>query len=53
MLRELIDMVLVDPADRALFEFLGNRRENPDDEASPVTIPRLFFILSGGAAGGD
>jgi hypothetical protein len=46
-------MVLVDPADRALFEFLGNRRENPYDEASPVTIPRLFFILSGGAAGGD
>jgi hypothetical protein len=43
MLRELIDMVLVDPADRALFEFLGNRRENPDDEASPVTIPPIIF----------
>jgi hypothetical protein len=43
MLRELIDMVLVDPADRALFEFLGNRRENPDDEASPVTIPDFFL----------
>ena len=26
MLRELIDMVVVDPDDRALFEFLGNRR---------------------------
>ena len=25
MLRELIDMVLVDPDDRALFEFLGPR----------------------------
>jgi hypothetical protein len=48
MLRELIDMVLVDPDDRALFEFLGNRRERPDDEASPVTIPRFFPILSGG-----
>ena len=28
-------------------------REKPDDEASPVTIPRFFPILSGGAAGGD
>ena len=40
--------------DRALFEFLGNRREKPDDdEASPVTIPRFFPILSGGAASAD
>jgi hypothetical protein len=54
MLRELIDMVVVDLDDRALFEFLGNRREKPDDdEASPVTIPRFFPILSGGAVGGD
>jgi|HubBroStandDraft_2_1064218.scaffolds.fasta_scaffold1195554_2 hypothetical protein len=54
MLRELIDMVVVDPDDRALFEFLGNRREKPDDdEASPVTIPRFFPILSGGAAAAD
>jgi hypothetical protein len=50
MLRELIGMVLVDPDERALFEFLG-KRENADDEASPVTIPR-FPLLSGGAAAG-
>jgi hypothetical protein len=50
MLRESINMVLVDPEDRGLFEFLANG-ENPDDEASPVTIPR-FPLLSGGTAAG-
>ena len=58
MLRELIDMVLVDPDDRALFEFLddralfeflGHRRDKPGEEPAPVTIPR-FPILSGRAA---
>ena len=49
MLRELIDMVLVDPDDRALFEFLGHRRDEPGEEPAPVTIPR-FPILSGRAA---
>ena len=48
MLRELIDMVLVDPDDRALFDFLSGG-DKPDEEAAPVTIPR-FLILSGGAA---
>ena len=48
MLRELIGMVLVDPDDRALFDFLSGC-EKPDEEAAPVTIPR-FPILSDGAA---
>ena len=48
MLRELIGMVLVDPDDRALFDFLSGGG-NPGEEAAPVTIPR-FPIRSGGAA---
>ena len=48
MLRELIHMVLVDPDDRALFDFLSAGWK-PDEEPAPVTIPR-FPILSGRAA---
>lgn len=48
LLRQLINISLVDPDDRALFDFLGGSGK-PDDEAAPVTSPRLP-VLSGGAA---
>jgi hypothetical protein len=48
MLRELIDMTLVDPADRALFDFLDGGPK-PDDAAPPVTSP-WCPVGSGGAA---
>jgi hypothetical protein len=48
MLRELIGMVVVDPDDRALFDFLSGGWK-PGEEPAPVTSPR-FPVLSGGAA---
>ena len=48
LLRQLIDITIIDPTDRALFDFLGGGGK-PDDEAAPVTSPR-FPVLSGGAA---
>jgi len=47
MLRELIDMVLVDPRDRALFDFLGD--EQPDGVAALVTGPRSLVLSAGKA----
>lgn len=47
LLRELIDLTLIDPTDRALFEFLDRRRD--DDEGLPVSNP-CSPVLRGGAA---
>ena len=47
MFRELLDMAIVDPEDRALFDFLGGG--DLEDGAAPVTSPRSP-VLSGGAA---
>jgi hypothetical protein len=49
LLRDLIDITVVKPEDRALFDFLGGGRAKPDEEAAPVTGPRSP-VLSGGAA---
>lgn len=47
MFRELLDMAIVDPEDRALFDFLGGG--DLEDGAAPVKNPRSP-VLSGGAA---
>jgi hypothetical protein len=48
LLRDLIDITVVKPEDRALFDFLGGGAKL-DEDAAPVTSPRSP-VLSGGAA---